>query len=64
MALRPVPDELRHLKQLEKVLISQGLLFKKIVIMHGGQFSKIKKRSKKMSVHFALIVPEKPVLTD
>ena len=48
MALRPVPDELRHLKQLEKVLISQGLLFKKIVIMHGGQFSKIKKRSKKI----------------
>ena len=43
MALDPIPDELRHLKKLEKVLISKRLLFKKIAIMHGkGEFSKIK----------------------
>ena len=43
MALDPVPDELRHLRKLENVLISKRLLFKKIAIMHGkGEFSKIK----------------------
>ena len=43
MALDPIPDEIRHLRKLEKVLISKRLLFKKIAIMHGkGEFSKIK----------------------
>ena len=38
MALDPVPDQLRHLKKLEKFLIS-----KKIAIMDGEkEFSKIK----------------------
>ena len=44
MALDSIPDELRHLKKLEKVLICKRLLFKKIEIMHGkGEFSKIKR---------------------
>ena len=43
MALDPIPDELRCLRKLEKVLISKKLLFKKLAIMHGkGEFSKIK----------------------
>ena len=43
MALDPIPDELRHLRKLEKVLISKRLLFKETAIMHGkGGFSKIK----------------------
>ena len=43
MALDVMPDELRYLRKLEKVLISKRLLFKKIAIMHGkGEFSKIK----------------------
>ena len=43
MALAPIPDELKSLKQLEKVLILKRILFKKIAIMHEkGDFSKIK----------------------
>ena len=43
MALDPTLDELRHLRELEKVLISKRLFFKKITIMHGkGEFPKIK----------------------
>ena len=43
MALSPIPDILKDLKELEKVLISKRISFKKIAIMHGkGQFSKIK----------------------
>ena len=43
MALDPIPDELRHLRKLEKVVISKRLFFKKITVMHGkGEFSKIK----------------------
>ena len=43
MALSLIPDILKDLKKLEKVLISKRILFKKIAIMHGkGEFSKIK----------------------
>ena len=43
LQLDPVPDELKDLKKLEKVLISQIILFQKIAIMHvKGEFSKIK----------------------
>ena len=43
MAIFPIPDILKDLKKLEKVLISKRILFKKIAIMHGkGEFSKIK----------------------
>ena len=43
MVLDLIPDELKDLKKLEKVLISKRILFKKIAIMHGkGEFSKIK----------------------
>ena len=43
MALDPIPDELKNLKKLEKVLISKRILFKEIVIIHGkGELSKIK----------------------
>ena len=43
MALDPIPDELRDLKKLERVLISNRLLCRKIALMHGkGEFSKIK----------------------
>ena len=42
MALVPIPDELKDLKKLEKVLISRRILFKKISIMHGnGEFCKV-----------------------
>ena len=41
--LELMPDELKDLKRLEKVLIFTEILFKKIAIMHGkGEFSKIK----------------------
>ena len=44
MVLDPIPNELKGLKKLEKVLISKRILFKKIAIMHGkGEFSKIKR---------------------
>ena len=43
MAPSPIPHILKDLKKLEKVLISKGILFKKIAIMHGkGEFPKIK----------------------
>ena len=43
MALDPIPDELKDLKKLKKVLISKRILFKKTELMHGkGEFSKIK----------------------
>ena len=43
MALDPVPDGLRHLRELENVLISKIILFNKIRLMHGkGEFSRIK----------------------
>ena len=43
MALSPIPDILKDLKKLEKVLISKRILSKKIAITHGkGEFSKIK----------------------
>ena len=42
MALYPIPDELKILKKLEKLLISERILFKKIAIIHGkGEFSKV-----------------------
>ena len=36
------PDELKNLNRLERVLISQHILFKKVAIMPKGQFSKLK----------------------
>ena len=44
MTLDPIPDELKDLKELEKILISKRIRFeKKIAIMHGkGGFSNIK----------------------
>ena len=43
MALSSIPDILKDLKKLDKVLISKRILFKKIAMMHGkGEFSKIK----------------------
>ena len=45
MVLDPIPDQLRDLKKLGKVLISERILFKNIAIMHGkGELSKIKRR--------------------
>ena len=43
MALDPRPDELKDFfKELEKVLISKRILFKKIAIMHGkSEFPKL-----------------------
>ena len=44
MALDPIPDELKDLKKLEKVLISERILFKKMAMMPGkGEFFKIKR---------------------
>ena len=45
MGLDPIPDELKNLKKLEKVLtIPKTILFKKIAITHGKrEISKIKK---------------------
>ena len=38
-----IPDELKDLEKLEKVVISKRIFFKKRAIMHGkGEFSKIK----------------------
>ena len=36
------PDELKNLNGLERVLISQRILFKKVTIMLKGQFPKLK----------------------
>ena len=42
-SLDPIPDELKDLKKLEKILISRGIIFKKIAIMHGKwEFAKSK----------------------
>ena len=42
-SLDPIPDELKDLKKLEKILISRGIIFKKIAIMHRkGEFAKSK----------------------
>ena len=43
MSLDPIPDEMKNLKKLEKVLIiPKTILFKKKAIMHGkGEISKI-----------------------
>ena len=42
MSLDPIPDELKDLKKLEKILISRAIIFKKIAIMHGkGEVAKI-----------------------
>ena len=37
MNLDPIPDELKDLKELEKKIISKGIIFKKIVIIHGKE---------------------------
>ena len=43
MALDSIPDELKHLKKSEKVLISKRILFNRIAIMHVKfKFSKTK----------------------
>ena len=42
MSLDPIPDKLKDLKKLEKILISRGIIVKKIAIMHGkGEVAKI-----------------------
>ena len=44
MAVDPIPNELKDLKKLEKVLFSKRILFKKIAIMYRkSEFSKIKR---------------------
>ena len=43
MSLNSIPDKLKDLEVLEKILISKRIISKKIAIMHGkGEFSKIK----------------------
>ena len=54
--LDPIADALRHLRKLEKVLISKRLLFKKIAIMHGkGELSKIKENICNIPVEAVII---------
>ena len=43
MFIQVFSEQLSHLKRLERILVSQIILFKKVLIMHGkGQFAKIK----------------------
>ena len=43
LSIEPESKELSDLRRLEKVIISQRILFKMIAIMYGkGEFSKIK----------------------
>ena len=43
MFIQVIPEQLSHLKRLERILVSQRILFKKVLIMHGkGEFAKIK----------------------
>ena len=43
MFIQVIPEQLSHLKRLEKILVSQRILFKKVLIMHRkGEFAKIK----------------------
>ena len=35
LALEPIPDEFRHFKKLENLLVSKRILFEKIAIMYG-----------------------------
>ena len=43
MSLHPIPDELKDLNKLEKILISKRIIFLKIAIIHGKrEFAKIK----------------------
>ena len=43
MSLAPIPDKLKDLKKIEKVLVSNGIILKKIAIMQGkGEFAEIK----------------------
>ena len=45
LVLDSIPNDFKDLKKLEKVLISERILFKKIAIIHGkAEFSKIKGR--------------------
>ena len=37
MNLDPIPDELKDLKELEKKIISKGIIFKKIVTIYGKE---------------------------
>ena len=43
MLIQVTPQQLSYLKRLERILVSRGILFKKLLIMHGkGEFAKIK----------------------
>ena len=43
MFIQVIPEQISHLKRLERILVSQRILFKKVLIMHGkGEFAKIK----------------------
>ena len=43
MFIQIIPEQLSRFKWLERILVSQRILFKKVVIMHGkGEFAKIK----------------------
>ena len=43
MLIQVTPQKLSYLKRLERILVSRGILFKKLLIMHGkGEFAKIK----------------------
>ena len=43
MFIQVFSEQLSHLKRLERILVSQTILFKKVPILHGkGQFAKIK----------------------
>ena len=43
MSLDPIPDELKDLRNLDKILISKRIIFRKITVMHGKEeFAKVK----------------------
>ena len=43
MFIQVFPEQLSHWKRLERILVSQRILLKKVLIMHGkGEFPKIK----------------------
>ena len=42
MLIQVMPEQSSHLKRLERILVSQRILFKKVLIMHGKEeFAKI-----------------------
>ena len=58
-------EQLSHLKRLERILVSQIILFKKVPIMHGkGQFAKIKGRIFNVPIETSNIFKVLPRPTD